>query len=69
MILTIIFGWTAGLIDVQGEFLCGNFKDGEEIYMEVPEGFERFYPNKVLLLLLQTIHGLRQAARAFWREL
>jgi hypothetical protein len=42
MILTIIFGWTAGLIDVQGAFLCGNFKDGEEIYIEVPEGFERF---------------------------
>jgi hypothetical protein len=69
MILTIIFGWTAGLIDVQGAFLCGNFKDGEEIYMEVPEVFERFYPKNVLLLLLQTIHGLRQAARAFWREL
>lgn len=69
MILTIIFGWTAVLIDVQGAFLCGNFKDGEEIYMEVPEGFEKFYPSNVLLLLLQTIHGLRQAARAFWREL
>jgi hypothetical protein len=69
MILTIIFGWTDGLIDAQGEFLCGNFKDGEEIYMEVPEVFERFYPNNVLLLLLKTIHGLRQAARAFWREL
>jgi hypothetical protein len=37
MILTIIFGWTAGLIKVQGAFLCGNFKDGEEIYMGVPE--------------------------------
>jgi hypothetical protein len=39
MVLTIIFRWSAGLIDVQGAFLCGNFKDGEEIYMEVPEGF------------------------------
>jgi hypothetical protein len=69
MILTIIFGWTTGLIDVQGAFLCGNLKDGKQIYMEVPEGFERFYPDKVPLLLLQTIHGMRQAARAFWREL
>jgi hypothetical protein len=65
MILTIVFGWTVGLIDVQGAFLCGSFKDGEEIYMEVPEGFERFYPNNVLLLLLQTIHGLRQVASDF----
>jgi hypothetical protein len=69
MILTIIFGWTAGLIDVQRAFLCGNFKDGEDIYMEVPEGFEKCYPSKVFLLLMQTIHGLKQAARAFWREL
>jgi hypothetical protein len=69
MILTIIFGWTAGFIDVQGAFLCGNFKDGEEIYREVPDIFEMVYPNNVLLLLLQTIRGLRQAARAFWHEL
>jgi hypothetical protein len=69
MVLAIIFRWSAGLIDVQGAFLCGNFKDGEEIYMEVPEVFETFYPADVLLLLLQTIHGLRQAARAFWTEL
>jgi hypothetical protein len=48
--------------------LFGNFKDGEEIYMEVPEGFEKFYPSNVMLFLLQTIHGLRQAARAFWRD-
>jgi hypothetical protein len=40
MILTIIFGWTAGVLDVQGTLLCGNFKDGEEIYMEIPELFE-----------------------------
>jgi hypothetical protein len=69
MVLTIIFRWSAGLIDVQGASLCGNLKDGEEIYMEVPEGFETFFPADVLLLLLQTIHGLRQAARLFGREL
>jgi hypothetical protein len=53
-----------GLIDVQGAFLCGTFKDGDEIYMEVTEGFETlFYPVDVLLLLLlqTTIRGLRQA--------
>jgi hypothetical protein len=37
--------------------------------MEVPEGFEEFYGAYVLLLLLQTIYGLKQAAMAFWREL
>jgi hypothetical protein len=56
-------------MDVQCAFLCGNLKDGEEIYMEVSEGFEKFYPSNVLLLQLQKNHGLKQDARAFWREL
>jgi hypothetical protein len=55
------------MIDVQGSFLCGNFKDDENLYMEVPDGLERFYPSYVLILLLHTIHRLRQIAREFWR--
>ena len=37
--------------------------------MEVPQGFERFYPQNTVLLLLKTLYGLKQAALAFWREL
>jgi hypothetical protein len=40
MVLMIIFKWSAQVVDVKIAFLCGNFKDGEEIFMEVPEGFE-----------------------------
>jgi hypothetical protein len=69
MVLMIIFKWSAQLVDVKGAFLCGNFKYGEEIFMEVPEGFEEFYGAYVLLLLLQTIYGLKQAAIAFGRVL
>jgi hypothetical protein len=68
-VLMIIFKWSAQLVDVKGAFLCGNFKDGEEIFMEVPEGFEEFYGSYVLILLLQTIYVLKQEAMAFWREL
>jgi hypothetical protein len=57
------------LLNVKGAFLCGNFENGEHIYMEVPQGFERFYSANAVLLLLKTIHGLKQAALAFWREL
>jgi hypothetical protein len=39
MVLMLIFKWSAQLVDVKGAFLCGNFKDGEDMYMEVPEGF------------------------------
>jgi len=45
------------------------FPRGKPIYMKVPEGFEKHYPGDVLLLLLSTIYGLYQAARAFWWEL
>jgi hypothetical protein len=69
MVLMIIFKWSAQLVDVKGALLCGNFKDGEETSMEVPEGFEEFYGACVLLLLLQNIYGLKQAAMVFWREL
>jgi hypothetical protein len=68
MVLTLICmaRWCAMLLDVKGAFLCGN---GEKIYMEIPQGFERFYGKNSVLLLLKTIYGLKQAALAFWREL
>ena len=36
------------------------------IYMKVPERFEKYYGKDVVLLLLKTIYGLKQAAYAFW---
>ena len=50
------------LNDVKGAILNGNFTHGEKLYMEIPEGFEWFYPTGVLLLLLKTIYGLKQSA-------
>jgi hypothetical protein len=55
--------------DVHGAFLHGLFQDDEEIYMRVPEGLEEHYGKDVVLLLKKTIYGLKQSARAFWREL
>ena len=51
-----------------GAFLYGEFEDGEEIYMEIPQGFERFYKVNSVLKLLRTLYGLVQAAMAFWRK-
>jgi hypothetical protein len=69
MVLMIILKWSAQLVDVKGAFLCGNFKDGEEIFLEVPEGFEEFLWNICSTSTATTIYGLKQAAMAFWREL
>ncbi|MGH7955289.1 MAG: reverse transcriptase domain-containing protein [Gloeomargaritales cyanobacterium] len=69
MVMMIVFGWAAELVDVQGAFLSGEFEDNEQIFVEVPQGFEGFYPKEVVLMLIKTLYGLKQAAMAFWRKL
>jgi len=64
--MTRMFG---ELNDIKGAFLNGDFTHGEKLYMEIPEGFEWFYPTCVLLLLLKTIYGLKQSAFEYWRVL
>ena len=61
--------WCAELLDAHGAFLHGEFDDGQEVHMDVPQGFERFYPVNVVLLLLKTLHGTKQAVMAFWHKL
>ena len=68
-VLMVMAGWYAEVVDVRGAFLHGKFEEGTRLYMEVPEGFESFYPVGCLLLLLQTIYGLKQVAFAFWVQL
>ena len=68
-VLMVMAGWYAEVVDVCGAFLHGKFDEGTWLYMEVPKGFEKFYPVGCLLLLLQTIYGLNQAVFAFWVQL
>jgi hypothetical protein len=37
--------------------------------MGVLQGFEKYYPSDVVLLLLRMLYGLIQAAIAFWKKL
>lgn len=53
----------AHLLDVNGAFLLGGFERGEKIYMEVPQGFKKYYGSDVVWLLLKTIYGLKQSAQ------
>jgi hypothetical protein len=66
LIMIAMTGWWAELLDVKGAFLCGVFEKGRQMFMATPPGFEKFYPMNVVLLLLKTVHGTKQAARAFW---
>jgi hypothetical protein len=60
-------GWWAELLDVEGGILVAwSFEKGRKVYMEVPQGFEQFYPKNCMLLLLKTLYGTKQAAMALW---
>jgi hypothetical protein len=63
--------WIAEALDVEGAFLQGKFRDGEKIYIEVPDGMEKYYGNRkdVALLLLVPIYGTKQAANCFYDTL
>ena len=44
MLLKLMNGWIAKIFDVKGEFLHGEFYEGEKkIYILVPEVFEGIY--------------------------
>ena len=63
--------WEVRVIDVEGAFLQGKFQNGEEMYMEVPDGMEEYYGSKddVVLRMKVPIYGTKQAAECFYKEL
>ena len=71
IVLTILLmsSWAAHIVNVNGAFLLGEFRENDHIYMKIPKGFERFYSSDVLLYLRKTLYGVKNAAKAFWRLL
>ena len=70
LVLMLMANWVAQVVDVKGAFLHGEFENNEQIYTEVPQGFEKWFdPIEYLLLMMKTGYGLKQAARMFWKEL
>jgi Reverse transcriptase (RNA-dependent DNA polymerase) len=69
MALFVMANWTVHVIEVRGAFLKGNFEDNELRYLEVQEDFEKHYKEGTVLELKRTIHGLKHASFAFWKEL
>ena len=69
LVLTTMSSWYSHILDVNGAFLLGNYEHGEKIYMEVPQGFEPYYGQNVVLFLLHTLYGTIQAAIMFWKVL
>jgi hypothetical protein len=69
LILMIMANWQGQNVDMKGALLHGEFKDSKVIYMKVLHGFEKSYPDDVLLKLKRCIYGLKQAAMASWHQL
>ena len=69
LVLIIMALWWAELLDVQGAFLTGEMDLENGCYLQVPEGFSKFYPENVILKLLKTLYGHRQSAFVFWKSL
>jgi hypothetical protein len=65
-VIMIMAGWTGHVLDVRGAFLKGDFADGENLYLKVPQGMEQHYGNNVFLHLCKTLYGLKQSAFRFW---
>jgi hypothetical protein len=59
----------AHVADVKGVFLHSKFEDSKKIHMKIPKGIKKYFPAKSILLLLKCLYGLKQAAKAFWRQL
>jgi hypothetical protein len=67
--LAVLVGWYCALLDIVRAFLDGRFDNREEIHIKVPKGFDQWYPGAVLLLLLRTMYGTKQAAIHYWIEM
>jgi hypothetical protein len=54
------------VLDVRGEFLKGDFSNGETLSLHIPQGMEKWYGSDMIFLLQKTLYGLKQAAYQFW---
>ena len=59
--------WMSATIDVEGAFLQGCFENREELYIEVPDGFQKWYPTGVVLQMNVSLYGTKQVVCCFFK--
>ena len=65
LVVGMVLGYIAKLVDVSTAFLHGDLKD-TEIYMDCPPGMK--HKEDECLRLNKSIYGLVQSARAYWEK-
>jgi hypothetical protein len=50
--LMIMAAWIGEILNVKGVFLHGNFDEGKNVYMKVPQVFKKIYNHMYYVLLL-----------------
>ncbi len=71
MVLTIMLvaKYEARVSFVKGAFVKGEFENNKEIYITVPKGFKKYYPNaNTWLHIMKPIYGLRQAGFQYYMK-
>ena len=63
--------WNARVIDIEGAFLQGEFRNNEKMYIEVPDGMEEYLGSKrdTVCEMLVPLYGTKQAAECFYKTL
>ena len=59
--------WISGIIGGEGAFLQGRSANGEELYIEVPDGFHEWYGGDVVLRMNVPLYGTKQAMYCFFK--
>ena len=60
--------WTLAIIDIEGAFLQGCFANGEELSIEVPDGFQEWYGGDIILHMNVPLYSTKQAAYCFFKS-
>ena len=67
LVLLLMMGGYAHIVDVCSAFLLGLFDNDEErVYVSIPKGWDKFFPANTVLLLMKTVYGLKQAANCLY---
>jgi hypothetical protein len=63
--------WEAWVIDIEGAFLQGDFRNNKKMYIEVPDGMEEYFGSKrdTVCEMLVPLYGTKQAAECFYKTL